>query len=73
MSTSSFVNALIGLARDYKTAERQARKRRSTAPTLGHEIAVDLLGTGYFPEAEVRAFGNSLDSLLLFSDPRRKA
>ena len=82
MSTGTFVNALIGLAREYKTVERRAivfnkrtakngRPARIGPPHFGHDVTLQLLEDGYFTKAEATVFGDALQGLLEASDPRR--
>lgn len=79
MSTQTFVNALIGLAREHKTAERRLAKRFSTKhpngalPQFGAEIADYMADSGYFHDVDVNAFGEAVDRILYSSDPRRKS
>lgn len=83
MSTTTFVNALIGLAREFKMAERRAtafnkrtaqngRPARIGPPHFGRDVTQQLLEGGYFPKAEATVFGDALQGLLEASDPRRK-
>ena len=83
MSTHTFVDALIGLAREYKTAQRRVlrfnknnevrlRPRRDPPPAFGHEVSARMVETGYFAKAEAEVFGDALQGLLEASDPRRK-
>ena len=82
MSTRSFVNALIGLAREYKTAERRAamwdkraEKKGMTSrrgpPAFGHDITEMMKEDGYFTPASAEVFGDAIESLLQSSTPRR--
>lgn len=82
MSTRSFVNALIGLAREHKKAERRAinfnlaaEKRgaisRKHMPHFGHTIAVMMQEHGYFTQANAEVFGDAIESLLQSSTPER--
>ncbi len=86
MSTNSFTDALIGLAREHKQKERQSitmGKRavklskpklaeRFPPPTLGHEVTQLLIGSGYFEKASAEVFGDALEALLQNSTPTRK-
>lgn len=78
MSTQTFVNALIGLAREYKTAERRLKRPSKKypygfVPQFGDEVADYMAESGYFNAVDVNSFGMALDQVLEMSDPRRKA
>lgn len=76
MSTSTFVNALIGLAREYKMKERRAKKNQNSKyhklPAFGHEVAEMMSEDGYFQKDQAQVFGDVLEDVLRNSTPQRK-
>lgn len=86
MSTASFVDALIGLAREHKKRERSADaldkraaargKISAIAPlyrnAFGRDVADRLADSGYFHPASAAVFGDALEELLQNSTPARK-
>lgn len=81
MSQRSFVNALIGLAREVKKvknrvdamnrdAERRLKHGPHKLPAYGHAVTAMLLKDGYFGKAESVVFGDALEGLLLSYKPK---
>lgn len=69
MSTYTFVDQLIGLAREYKKAERRAIKFNRPIPVFGYEVAESMIDSGYFDEESARVFGDALEAVIQASDP----
>jgi hypothetical protein len=74
MSTQSFVNALIGLAREYKMKSRRAMKskRPMGPPAFGADITEQMVESGYFNAIDAQVFGDAVEVVLQSSDPRRE-
>jgi len=73
VSASSFVNALIGLARDHKRKQNFLKKRPG-ANILAewHKVHHAMVQSGYFKQDEIEQFATALKDLFQTSDPRRK-
>lgn len=76
MSTQSFVNALIGLARDYHRLERRKKEysggRQYWMRPLAPDVVQQMREAGYFDLDTVRKFGGILQLVLEKSKPSRK-
>lgn len=79
MSTGTFVDQLIGLAREYKKhvrwqakAAKNPKLRQRPLPAFGQEVAEYMVASGYFPKNDARVFGDALQLVLETSDPTYK-
>lgn len=70
MSTRTFVNQLIGLAREYKKAVKRAQKRKNWPfPAFGHEISEFMIESGYFEKKDAKILGDAIEVVLQSSNP----
>lgn len=73
MSASSFVDQLIGLAREHKRdLKRSSKFKYVKIPTLGADVAEYMQESGYFDVDTCRVFGDMLEQVLDTSNPTRQ-